>query len=221
MAAKIKQYENDVYIEIQNYLNSNRPLKLEEGIPYLNSRFARSSVPLNRQGITEIVKSLVQRNVIVEGSKLTREEILLNAKRSQIYNYIVENPGVYYYNIMKKLNMSSHVVIWHLNILVEFNYIGKTTIDNHDLYFEINEDLDKVKVSYYLTNEKCRLIIEYLKSNALGHSKTSISKNLSMHPNTVKKYINVLEDFGIVSKTELSNKSVYLLNKVNLYKYKI
>lgn len=221
MAAKIQQYESNVYMEIQNYLNSNRPLKLEEVIPYLNSRFARSSVPLNREGITEIVKSLVQRNLIVEGSTLTREEILLNAKRNKIYGYITKNPGVYYYNIMKRLNLSSHVVIWHLNILLEFNYIGKTTIDNHDLYFEIGVELDKVTVNYYLTNEKCRLIIEYLKSNKLGHSKTSISKNLSMHPNTVKKYINVLEGFGIVSKTELSSKSVYLLNEVNLYKYKL
>jgi len=42
-----------------------------------------------------------------------------------------------------------------------------------------------------------------------------------MHPNTVKKYIDILEDLGIISKTEMSNKTLYLLNEVNLYKYKI
>jgi len=221
MATKLLQYENDVYAEILNYLNSNRPLKLDEIIPYLNSRFSRSSLPLNREGITEIVKSLVQRNLIVEGSKLTRDEILLNSKRSQIYDYITNNPGVYYYKIMKKLNISSHVVIWHLNILLEFNFIGKTTIDKHDLYYEISEDIEKLEVRYYLKNEKCRLIIEYLKYKMIGSSKTSLSRNLSMHPNTVKKYIDILEDLGIISKTEMSNKTLYLLNEVNLYKYKI
>ena len=108
MATRVREqnYENDVYIEIVNYLNSNRTLKLDEIIPYLNARFSRSSIPLNREGITKIVKSFVQRNLIVEGSKLIREEILLNTKRNTIYDYIAKNPGVYYYNIMKKLNMS-------------------------------------------------------------------------------------------------------------------
>ena len=223
MATNIRErnYENDVYTEIVNYLNSNRTLRLDEIIPYLSARFARSSVPLNKEGIAEIVKSLVERNIIVEGSKLSRDDVLLNSKRSRIYDYVVKNPGVYYYNIMKKLNLSSHVVIWHLDILLEFNFIGKTTIENHDLYFEISVDLDNVIVRYYLTNEKCRAIIEYLKKYILGDSKTSMSNKLSMHPNTVKKYINILENLGIVSKTKMSNKSIYLLNEVNLYKYKI
>ena len=133
MATRIRErnYENDVYVEIVNYLNGNRTLLLDELIPYLNSRFSRSSMPLNKEGIIKIVNSLIQQNIIVEGSKLTREEILLNEKRNKIYNYIVNNPGVYYYNIMKSLSISSHVVIWHLNILQELNYIRKTTIDKN------------------------------------------------------------------------------------------
>ena len=223
MATNIRErnYENDVYTEIVNYLNSNRTLRLDEIIPYLNSRFSRSSINLNREGITKIVNSFVQRNLIVEGSKLTREEILLNNKRSKIYNYIAKNPGVYYYNIMKKLSISSHVVIWHLNILLEFNYIKKTTIDNHDIYFEVSMDLDIVKVRYYLKNEKCKQIIDHLKNKHLGDSKTSMSRNLKMHPNTIKKYIEILEDLEIVLKTEASNTTMYLLNEVSLEKYKI
>ena len=223
MATRVREqnYENDVYIEIVNYLNSNRTLKLDEIIPYLNARFSRSSIPLNREGITKIVKSFVQRNIIVEGSKLTREEILLNFKRSKIYDYIVKNPGVYYYNIMKTLNISSHVVIWHLNILQEFNYIGKTTIDNHDIYYEINVDLDIVKIQYYLKNEKCKQIVDHLKSKHLGDTKTSMARDLNMHPNTIKKYINILEDLEILLKTKASNTTIYLLNEVSLERYKI
>ena len=223
MATRVREqnYENDVYIEIVNYLNSNRTLKLDEIIPYLNARFSRSSIPLNREGITKIVKSFVQRNLIVEGSKLIREEILLNTKRNMIYDYIAKNPGVYYYNIMKKLNMSSHVVTWHLNILQEFNYIKKTTIENHDIYFEVKMDLDDAIVRFYLKNKKCKKIIEHLKSNYLGDSKTSMARNLNMHPNTVKKYIDILEDLEILLKTEASNTTLYLLNEVTLEKYKI
>ena len=194
---------------------------LDELIPYLNSRFSRSSIPLNREGIIKIVKSFIERNLIVEGSKLSKEEILLNEKRSRIYNYIAKNPGVYYYNIMKTLELSSHVVIWHLNILLEFDYIKKSNIDNHDIYFENRLDLDTVKISYYLKNEKCIQIIDHLKSKHLGDTKTSMARNLNMHPNTIKKYINILEDLEIVLKTKESNTTIYLLNEVHLEKYKI
>jgi len=53
--------------------------------------------------------------------------------------------------------------------------------------------------------------MEYLRNNNKGCSKTFLSKQLGMHPNTVKKYINQLEAIEVVYKRSDSNKNLYYL----------
>jgi predicted transcriptional regulator len=79
-----------------------------------------AKININNRGIEEHLKSLVDKNLIVEGSKLSGYNILNNSKRKKIHEYIANNPGTYFNKIVKDLLLSNHVVVWHLNMLLKF-----------------------------------------------------------------------------------------------------
>ncbi len=213
MTENIMKYETVIYDLVNEYLNSNKFLELASVIPYIDARLSKSSIKLNKNGILAIIQSLLEKNLIVEGSRLTKEVILSNKKRQQIYNYILRNPGIYYYKIMKDLNISSHVVIWHLNMLLDFNFISKGTVDNHEIYYTSNVSFEKAKLCYYVAHEKCKRIIQHLEANQPGTSKTQLSNVLGMHINTIKKYLSTLVDVGLVSKAKSDKKVIYSINQ--------
>lgn len=209
MAQQLVQYEQDIYEIIIDYLNKNRVFELNMVIPYVSSRLSRNEIDLSRQGIAKILQKFLNKNMVVEGSRLTREEILNNEKCKRIYQFIRRNPGVYFYRIVKELNIANHVVVWHLNMLEDFSFISKTAIGKKDIYFEAGLNVKDVKKAYYRNHEKTRAILEFLDSNEDGISKTQLSKRLEMHPNTIKKYINALFDLRLIQRKKLSNKALW------------
>ena len=101
----------------------NRYFTLEDIVPFINVRIKKFSINLNYVGIREILRSLIKKKQILERSKLTREEILDNHNRREIFTFINENPGVYFNQIANKLNLSNYILAWHIKILLKFNYI--------------------------------------------------------------------------------------------------
>ena len=74
----------------------------------------------------------------------------------------------------------------------------------------------EAKISYYTRHNKCKKILKFLRDNTSGYSKTQLSKELGMHPNTIKKYINDLELLQVIFKNSESNKNLYYLTKGSL-----
>ncbi|MHA2181235.1 MAG: hypothetical protein ACXAAH_07410, partial [Promethearchaeota archaeon] len=148
MQIEISENEKLILNVIEEYLNSNRYFDLSEIIPFIVSRFRMTSVDINIRKIEEILRALVNKKLIVEGSKLIYSNILQNKKRKQIYNLILENPGIYFNRILNKLQFSNHVVVWHLNVLQKFNFIKKEILENHDVYFSSEFDVKHSQFAY-------------------------------------------------------------------------
>ena len=117
--------EKFVFNVINDYLSGNRKFEFNKVIPYLSSRISRASINLNTRGIIEVLRSLADKNLIVEGSKFTKNRVLLTLKRRKMYEFILKNPGTYKYKIQKELNYGNHTIIWHINVLLEFGFIEK------------------------------------------------------------------------------------------------
>jgi len=164
-------------------------------------------------GIQKILLSLVKKNMIVEGTTLTKNDVLMNSRRKEIYDYIKENPGKYVTIIAEELKISSNVVFWHLNILIKFNFIKKKIIDNHIVYFDSNISLRDTNKLYLISKEKSKRIINYLKINNFGITRTKLAKVLNIHRNTIKNYLKSLEEFNIIYKIKRSNQILYLLKE--------
>ncbi|MFX0167021.1 MAG: winged helix-turn-helix transcriptional regulator [Promethearchaeota archaeon] len=212
MVEVIASNEQTVLEIINEYLDKNRFFSVNDIIPFISSRFAKSGININVNGIRTILKSLVEKNFIVEGSKLTRDEILFNPNRKKIYEFIQQNPGTHFYNIVTNLDLNIPVVEWHLNILIKFMYISKEEIENIVAYFDVNVKPESRMVIYLLSKDKCKQIINFLKENQEGMTRYQISEQLNMHSTTVAKYTDKLNENGILTKKSLSNKTLYFLN---------
>ncbi|MFX0030874.1 MAG: hypothetical protein ACFE8B_16795 [Candidatus Hermodarchaeota archaeon] len=212
MTEPLVENEKLVLQIIRDYLNKNRILDPESIIPFIQSRLREASLYLNYYAIELILKSLLKKKLIVRASKLTHDDILTNEKRKRIFNYIIENPGTHFNRIISELKISNHVLVWHLNILLKFDFIKKEIIDDHDTYTAPDIDIRTTELSYYISKKNSQKIISYLKKNDIGVSKTKLSVDLQMHINTINKYLNILEDYKIVLKERHSKKQLYFLN---------
>jgi predicted transcriptional regulator len=213
MSIDLLTQEKVVLDIVHDYLNHKRQFDIDDIVPYINFRLRKSPNDLNYQGIKSILKTLVKKNFLIEGSKLTSEDVLTNEKRKIIYDYIIKNPGSYFTKIVKKLSLSNHVVVWHLNILLKFNFIKKRIIDKHEIYFDSKVDVREAKFKFYISLEKSNTIIQYLKKNNIGVTKTKLSKALEMHLNTISKYINILQKIQVIYEEKIDHQTLFFLNE--------
>ncbi|MFX1363851.1 MAG: hypothetical protein ACFFCE_14280 [Promethearchaeota archaeon] len=213
MLIELLEEEKLVFDVVKEYLNKNRYFNVNEIIPFIIARFRSTSKNINISGIEEILKSLVNKNILVEGSKLSIDDILKNQKRKLIYDFIIYNPGVYFSRIVRELKLSNHVVVWHLNILLKFNFIKKEKIEHHDIYFDSKYNLKDKKIRYLTSKEKSRKIIDYLRKFDYGITKTQLSKDLKMHISTITKYIEMFIQLHIIFEKRVSKRSLYFLSE--------
>ena len=172
MSQILAEHEDIIFDVIREYLNKNRVFNMKKIIPYIKARIAKSSTNISYEGIQKILFSLAKKKKIVEGTKLTKKDVLIYLRRQKIYDYIRENPGKYIHQIGKELQISNKVIFWHLCVLLKFGFIKKMNIDNHTVYFDSNIDIRKINKFYLAAKEKSKEIINYLKINNIGITKT-------------------------------------------------
>lgn len=200
---------------IEEYLDKNRYFSVNKLIPFILSRTSKSSSELNREGIRIVLQDLAENNYICEGSKLTKNKILSNKNRKEIYDFIIENPGINFNRISTQLDLTYPVISWHLNTLIKFNFIRKKKIDNRECYFDINYDDYDLKKIYLLSNDKCKQVLDYILENSRGVVFSHIANNLGISRNTVKKYINQLEKNDLIYKEKTSKGNLIFLDIEN------
>ncbi|MFX1390116.1 MAG: hypothetical protein ACFE9Z_08650 [Promethearchaeota archaeon] len=209
----VEKYEDLVLGYIIEYLNKNRYIELEYVIPYIKSRTSNDKININDIGISKILQSLFKQNLIAEGSKLTKSEVLENPPiRKKIYKYIQNNPGAYYYKIVKEFDLGNHSATWHLEMLLRFGFIKDMKIENNHIFYESSLNAKEIEECFYLSNNKVILILDYLKSNSNGCTKSELAENLKMHLNTVKKYLKKLVGLKQISMKKISNRNLYFID---------
>lgn len=197
---------------IIEYLGDNRTFRLNKIIPFIHSRISKSTTNINIDGIKRNLNSLLKKKIIVEGSKLTRDSVLDTPNRKILYEFIKNNPGYYLNHILDKIKISKYVVYFHIEVLLKFGWIKSEIIENHEVYFDSSLIFDDVIPFYYKSKKKSRLILNYLKENNIGHTQTHLSSKLSIHSTTLKKYLDILEEYGFIIKEKFPNKVLYFLS---------
>ncbi|MFW9973527.1 MAG: hypothetical protein ACFFDF_25315 [Candidatus Odinarchaeota archaeon] len=215
--------EIEVYKLVKRYLKKRPFFAIPDIIGYLNY-YLRKNKSINRNKIEIILKALIDKNLIIPGSKLVKENVLENQKRRKIYEYICKNPGCNLNDIMNNFQMGSNQVLWHLKFLDKFHFIRSAKFDNQKTFFKFKLNKSYDKLIYHLRNESILKILRLLKSSNKGISPTRISKLLKMHYYTLKKYLRILSRLKLIildydENSYLLNQKTYnhifkLLNKV-------
>jgi len=211
---EINGEEISVFTLILEFLNQNRVFSKEKAAEYIKSRYNKANGNLNQNGIKLVINSLIEKNIIVEGSKLTRNEILQNSNRKQIYDFIIKNPGIYRNKLARKLDLSTYLIKWHVSMLIKFNLIRELKLSNNIAYFDSSKRQENDLILHTISKDKCVRIINFLKINTEGKSKNQISKALNMHFNTTSKYLNKMDKFNLLERKKFNNTEyISLINK--------
>ncbi|KKK88226.1 hypothetical protein LCGC14_2745310 [marine sediment metagenome] len=212
---KINGEEINVFIFIQEFLNHNRVFSKEKAAQYIKSRYDKANGNLNHNGIKAVINSLMEKNIIVEGSKLTRNEILLNSNRKQIYDFIIENPGVHRNKLARKVDLSTYLIKWHVSMLIKFNLIREQKLSNFTAYFDSSLRQENDLLLHTISRDKCVRIINFLEINKEGSTKNQISKELNMHFNTISNYLKKMDKFSLLERKKVNNIEYISLNDLN------
>jgi predicted transcriptional regulator len=204
--------EKSILVLIKDYLNQNRVFRLPAIVSYISSRNAQLSAPLGYAEVNKILWSLIKKRIVVPGSKLSQDTILDNPTRGQIYDFVTKNPGSYYREIMKNLDIGSNEVIWHIDILLKFGFIRYAEIEDRKIFFNAAVRNDYDTEIYFLGDKKINEIIQYLVQNIEGSTRTQISNDLSMHYNTVVKNLEKLEKIELIIRSDEYDTAFYRLN---------
>ncbi|MFX1420554.1 MAG: hypothetical protein ACFE9N_16780 [Promethearchaeota archaeon] len=206
---QLDKEETQVYKLVKEYLKKKPFFSIPDIITYLIYNL-RKNKNINRNRIENVLKTLIEKNLIIPGSKLVKENILENSKRREIFEYICSNPGCNINDVMKALQIGSNQALWHLKFLEIYQFIRAVKFDNQKIFFKFQLNAYYDKMFYYLRNESIKKILLLLRSSKEGITPTKISKLLKMHYYTLKKYLKILSRLKLLIKDYEENS--YTLN---------
>ena len=187
-------------IEIaKEVINNNNVLDTE-----LLYSLAKRRLKFPRKGLLSIIQLLINKKVLVEGSKYTRDEILTNKYRFNLYRFLTSYLGAHFSTIRKHIitdssgNLgSSGQLIWHLEMLIKFNYIKKIKIKNYTIFlpYEIS---DEIGLLHFVLRDEIYLKIIQLLLNYEILKKSEVHKLVDEKRETIYYRINNLIEFNII-----------------------
>ncbi len=204
--------EQIIYEIIKEYIKKKPFNRLIDVIDFINYRL-KSKNNFNRNRIEKIVKNLIKNKNIVIGIRLTKDDVLELPVRKNIYEYILKNPGININDIKKEFNIGSNSAQWHLKILENFDFIRVHGFESQKNLFNFRSNPKNDILHIILRNEKVKSILEVLKTNEKPLRPTVLSEMVSIHYNTIKKYLKKLVELNLIKKVNGDKKKRYILNK--------
>ncbi|MFX1275305.1 MAG: hypothetical protein ACFFBP_08920 [Promethearchaeota archaeon] len=162
---------------------------------------AIKSLDIPGSAILEILEVLTNKKILIDGSKHTRDTILFNLYRKRIYKVINEQKGATFSflreTIFTQSSGSAGQLLWHLKMLLKFNYIKKIKIGNYSVFLPIEMEDDLGKLHFYMKDELNRKIIELLLHNN-KITKTTIYKKINFKRENVNYRLKILLENNIL-----------------------
>jgi len=170
---------------------------------------AKKRLKIPSKGLNTIIQILINNRILVNHSKFTRRTVLSNSTRKIIYNFIRRNTGSHF-SLIKKIGFSNGIagspgeLIWHLDMLIKFNYIKKLKLKNYTIFLPFDVDDERGIIYFILQNDLYRKIIRQVLSSE-PKDRAQIHKSIGENRETIYYRIQNLIEFQILEKLEDKN----------------
>lgn len=178
---------------------------------------AKRRLKIPRKGLRFIIQYLVNKKVLVDQSKFTRHSILEHPLRKSIYYFIKDNLGVHLSTIRNYFhseNTGTGQLLWHLDMLLKFNYIKSIKMKKY-LIFLPREIDDESGIIYFLLRDELNFRIVQLLLKKKELKRSDIYKKLAESRELVYYHLNNLIDDKLIKIKE--DKYVYINPKKVLF----
>ena len=213
MVSVLKEEDEKVlYNLVKEYAKKKPIIEIKDLVNFLNNRL-KLNLNFNRNKIELILKRFIKNQIILIGKKLVKEDILKTRIRSKINDLIIDCPGININQIMNELNIGANRALWHLKLLSNFKFIRVIKFESQKNFFKFDSDSKSDVLHIILRNEKVKSILDILRNNNEPSRPTALSELLSIHYNTLKKYLNKLLELNLVKKVNGNKKKRYIFNE--------
>ncbi|MBY9005656.1 MAG: hypothetical protein KGD63_02760 [Candidatus Lokiarchaeota archaeon] len=196
---------------VKEYTKKKPIIEIKNLIDFISIRL-KLNPNFNRNKIELILKKFFKNQTILIGKKLIKEDILKIPIRNEINQLILQNPGININQIMNELNLGANRALWHLKILISFKFIRSVKYESQKNFFVYETNSDSDIMFIYLRNKKVKSILNYLKNQNQPVRPTVLSELLSMHYNTIKKYLDMLVELNLINMVNGDKKKRYIFN---------
>jgi DNA-binding transcriptional ArsR family regulator len=137
-----------------------------------------------------------------------KNDLLHLDTRRNIYNVILENPGIHFRELSRKLDMPITTLDYHLNHFRKRGLISIRTSDNYKRFYVKDKVGVKEKEIFNVLRQAVpRNIVLYL---MFGYacSKMDLCKELDKHPSTIDFHLKKLVKLDIIKKADIKNNMI-------------
>jgi len=167
----------------------------------------------------EFIKSRIFTNTSVH--RLSIEEVLENENRSKILDFILEEPGIHFNELLRRVNISPGNLVWHLDILESYKIIGKKNIGHYICYFPYYNTNPIKAIDIQLAKSKITLEILNMIQKNPGIYVNQIAKALNLDHKTIIYHIKKLIESNLVENKKVGRKNLLYVKSSNLSELKI
>jgi len=158
----------------------------------------------SQQSLRAALQDLLNKRYLIGGKAVTRETLLENENRRRILEIIKHEPGVHFSLIKEMVEKESRTIQWHLDMLVEFNFIREVRFGNNVLYFDFLLEKQHDILYYYLHKDGSPAIFKMILSRP-GISFQSLLDTLQIPRSTLTRKVKTLIEQGLLMGERQSN----------------
>ncbi|NVM37135.1 MAG: hypothetical protein HWN81_16170 [Candidatus Lokiarchaeota archaeon] len=195
----------------EEIMNKNKVLNVENLY-----NLAKKRLKIPKRGLLSIIHFLLNKKILIEGSKFSKETLFSNKLRYNIYQFIKTTGGSHFSLIRKNViadhsdNLgSSGQLIWHLEMLLKFRYIKKVKVGNYSVFlpFEMDEELGTIN---FLLKDKINRKILNILIEQESIKESDVYKLINEKRENVYYRINNLIEHNLIIVKEEFDNFVYL-----------
>ncbi len=146
---------------------------------------------------------------------VTRENVLENETRSDLYEFLQDKPGTHLRGIADELDLSTTNVLWHLRKLEDADLVKGKKLEGYKVFYPVEggeEGQRKAMAKSVLRNDNARDILEYLGAEPGAHQR-QIARALDVNHGTVRWHLRKMEKTDLVSKVDRDHAIQYYVTE--------
>lgn len=146
--------------------------------------------------------------------KVTQPSLISNSTRTEVYDFIVANPGIQFRGICAGLSIAIGMAEFHLGILKKAGLISFVRDGKYKRFFAAKKfSVKEMKLISLLRHETIREILKAIAAETtVSHGK--LASDLSITSQGLTWQMNRLREQGIVQGNRTATKVTYSLNEV-------
>lgn len=167
----------------------------------------------------DFVQQLKARHASIEPGphKMTIDDVLENENRNRIIDLVLEEPGIHFNELLRRIDIAPGNLVWHLDVLESYKVIGKRRISNRVVYFPYHAKNPLANLNLQLNKSKLSLDILKLIEDEPGTWANILTKKLEVNRKTIQYHVKKLHELGVIRLERIGKKKKIFVNPDSEY----